>query len=509
MSKNTFVVLFSFLFVFLMLFIVACIVPSRGDVEIDLDGPTGFLHITSIDPTKGNAISNIQSISILFNRSIDPNSLTLGGSLENTSDGGVWLTTNNEGDTFFLSPQKEWTDGSQDITIFCKDIYGNSLPSVVKLNYDVSADYAGLTFLDVFNDTAEDPNAFGGDNGAWASTSPAASVGSSFVNIGGRDALQLDYDITNSGSYGGYYLKMAPSDAPYFGKGDLTSFAYLTFKVRGDGVTNPPLKIELKNASADTSRKQAKLYVTDYLDTVINTTWKEVKIPMDAFCNLDTTDDATELVFAFEEGYADTAGFDKTGTIYIDDVGFGNVFLDYVRIDHFGDKYALNALGANTGGWNANGADVTADIDVSEYNDYANGLKLEYDVSGGSSQYAGYYSIFGGGDTWDIGKPHNFSRYGKITLYLKSEAGTEPDNVKIELKDRASSPYPTAKIPDDTIEGTAISSTWTKYTLDLSSFSPSLDETIIQQFTVTLTYDDCGAGNRTGTLYFDEIQFEK
>jgi len=45
MSKNTFVVLLLLMFVFLMLFIVACIVPSRGDVEIDLDGPTGGYNL--------------------------------------------------------------------------------------------------------------------------------------------------------------------------------------------------------------------------------------------------------------------------------------------------------------------------------------------------------------------------------------------------------------------------------------------------------------------------------
>lgn len=505
MIKKNFITPVLLFTLFLIVFIAACIVPSRGDVEDEGDNVTGYLHIKSIDPTKGDSISTAKSISIVFKRSIKPGSLVLGGTLENTSDGGVWLTTNKTNDTLFISPQTIWLDGSQDITIYCRDIYGNPLPSVVKMNYDVSADYAGVTYLDNYNDTDEDPNLFGGDNGAWASKDPEASVGSSFVNIDGRDALQLDYDITNTGSYGGYYLKMAPFDAPK----NLSNFKYLTFKIRSD-VTGDPLKIELKNASGDSSRKQAKVYVTDYLDTGISDSWKEVKIPMDAFCNLDSFENITELVFAFEESYADIAGFNKTGTLYIDDVGFGETALSYVRIDHFGDTYGLNALGANTGGWNANGAEVTADIVVSEYNNYANGLKLEYDVSGASDHYCGYYSIFGGGSDWSTGKPYDFSDYSKLTLWLKSGAGSTPAVVKIELKDRTDPAFPTAEIPNDTTTpAVLISTTWTKYTINLSSFSLSLDTTIIQQFTITLTYDDCGPGNRIGTLYFDEIQFEE
>jgi len=355
-----------------------------------------------------------------------------------------------------------------------------------------------VLLLDDFNDGSLINN-LGGSGGGWGSLPPNNLATGTFItrvyntnldNVKGRAgfSLELIYDVSNSESSSGYFSKLE-------GK-DLSKFKYLSFWVKGIK-GGEFFKIELKNNGTDTDRNKAAVYVTDYLDSGVTTQWQKVVIPLDAFANIDDWTSMNEFVVVFENYQSTVNGSLLNSIIYIDDILFGTYFTGCVRIDHYGDKLGINALGGNMGNMDSEGGSKTYSIATSTYHNTPNSLLSEYDVTSG---WAGVFKIFGGGGDGWTAIQHNFSAYDKLTLWVKAKSETEnPKKVKIELGDRYCNYNRFNRIDNITTD-------WQKFSLLLTDF-PSLDKESIKH--INFVYENSQVVHRIGGVYIDDVQFEK
>ncbi len=348
--------------------------------------------------------------------------------------------------------------------------------------------------LDDFNDGGN-LNNWGYNTGAFASS--GASCTDSRVTTSPQEGpfcLKLDYNVSTSASYAGYWSLL--------GGKDLSGYTSISFWVKGTA-GKELFKVELKNNSSS-----AAVYVTDYLDGGVTTTWQGVTIPFHNFVNINNWSGMTELVFTFENSQSVMNGSPLQGTIYIDRISFGSSSVNEVRIDYFGDKLGTCALGGNMGDMQPNNpppTDFSHSFTTTSGNYYSSPSALEstYNAAG-SNGWGGQFIIFGGGaDGW-TGIPHNFSDYNYVTVWIKAKSATEnPKILKVEMVDRASSPFPAVYLR-------FITTSWQKYTIPLSAFA-GLNKSNISK--MTFVYEDwrivADGGSKTGVLYMDNLQFEK
>jgi len=471
--------------------------------------------VISISPLNGSTIGVEQPIEVVFTKSMNVLKLKISGSMDLTDDGGVWSKTNKTNDTLTISPLKIWDTGVQTLSIDCSDDEGVGLSTKVDLIYKV------LYLIDNFDD-ANDPNLWGGNYMIFTSGKPEEAVTVSydaeFKKIGSEYGLKIDYNVPTNESFVGVNIQLASSG----GYKDISKYEYFTFWVLGSN-TDIPLKIEFHSSNYEQSdppeRSYAYLYINDYLDGGISDAWQEVNIPLKAFASLDSLEQISEILIVFEHDYAVYNNMNTAGSVYIDDLGFDDVGLDIVRIDHFGDRWGWTALGGNMGDINPNGGgthDLTFDSTV--YHDHSFSLKTEYNVTGG---WSGLFMIFGGGsneateDGWKP-QPCDLSDYRYLSFWVKAEDDDKnPQKIKIELayddNDNGSIDPITEKveilIPEDSsTSSTDISPTWQKYIIDLNTIS-GLDKSVIGQ--MNIIYEPSRAVDLSGVLNFDEFQLSK
>jgi len=352
--------------------------------------------------------------------------------------------------------------------------------------------------LDDFNDGGK-LNNWGYDTGAFYSAGASCTDSRDVTSPQeGSFCLKLDYNVSTSGSYAGYFSQL--------GGKDLSGYTSISFWVKGTG-GGEFFKIELKNNSGDNNRNHAAVYITDYLDGGLTTGWQQVTIPFHNFVNLDSWNNMKELVFTFENSQSVTNGSPLQGTIYIDKISFGSTSVSEVRIDYFGDKLGTCALGGNIGDMQPNNPPPTDfrhsfTTTSGNYISFPSALESTYNVAG-SNDWGGHFIILGGGNDGWTGIPHNFSGYGYVNLWIKAKADTEnPKVVKIEIVDRDSPPFPYALL-------TNITTTWKFYPVPLSGLS-GLDKSRIKK--VTFVYErgriDTFGGSRSGALYIDDLRFD-
>jgi hypothetical protein len=238
--------------------------------------------------------------------------------------------------------------------------------------------------------------------------------------------------------------------------------------------------------------------VNDYLDGGISNTWKQVRIPLDAFANLDSLTNVTELTFVFETAYATANGYPFSGTVYIDDVSITTEPITVLRLDSFGDNWGWGALGGNTGDMGTASHSFTTT--VGEFHNFARALRSDYNVNPGNPTFAGHFILLGGAaDGWTA-VPLNLSRYRFLRFWARAQnTGGNPGQFKIELISSAG----TALLPL-----TGLTTTWGQFVFDLNSFSSAvLDKTSIKQ--MNILYEDTVVAHKVGSVFFDEIEFSE
>ncbi len=365
-----------------------------------------------------------------------------------------------------------------------------------KAQTEVSANFLSNfgDLLDDFNDgnsinTWGYPTYYGGGN--------KGSGNASYIDEGYEGkCLKLDYNVEEPNSFFWYCSKL--------GEENLNSYNGLTFYVRGEN-GGEYFKVELKTRAIANQggRSNAHLYITDYLDGGVTTSWQKVVIPFKNFANITNFNYMKELTIVFEEYQSGANGSSKIGTVYIDDIKFTNVAggFDVIRIDHYGDKVGICALGGNQGIFTGGGGSCSITYTNIAAHSYNYGLMLYYNTVIG---FAGVWTKFGGGLSGNSGMPVDFSAYNKITFWVKAKSDTEnPKDMIVELKDDGGGKF--TKI-------TGITTSWQKYELNLSNFKDwwgnPLDKSKIME--QCFTFDDWRiSGSLTGTVYIDEVQFEK
>ena len=322
-------------------------------------------------------------------------------------------------------------------------------------------------------------------------------------------SLKLAYNVSKSGSYAGYWSRL--------GSQSIGTYGAISFWVKGDA-NGRFFKVELKNTSTTSYwdategthyyRNAGAVYITDYLDGGVTTTWQKVTIPLEAFANLDGLTSMKELVFTFECDQCEANSSSKSGIIYIDNISFETTQPTVLRIDHFGDKIGVCALGGNIGNmpnvYRTNpGARYTFHV---EYEGYPYGLYSEYTVNPG---WAGHFIIFGGGNVdsdlpavenrfkmgW-IAVAKNLSAYTNISFSIKG-AAAYPYGIKIEITDATGNKW---------ARWFTINTSWQTCRMPLSSFT-GLDKSTIKK--VSIVYEDGNGGSKVGAVSIDKIQFEK
>lgn len=348
-------------------------------------------------------------------------------------------------------------------------------------------------------------NVWGGSTSAFTSSSggnPTASITQvpnynvDLNNVLGRSSfsLCLDYDVRTANSFAGYATGLLNQS--------LAGANYLSFWVKGNA-GGEFFKIELMNGSATAGRNRAAVYVTDYLDGGVTTSWKKVVIPLDSFVNLDSFTGMQSLSVVFENAQALLNGSPRQGRLFIDNVIFGKTFLGYARIDHFGDQLGPDALGGAVGTFDSDGAgtavDATITFNTTNFRTFANGLVSTYKVNP-SGAFAGVFFIFGGGADSFTPIPHDFTPYRYVTLWAKARAANEnPVSFKLELVSNAgATPF--------VVNG--LSAAFQQIIVDMGNVA-SLENTL-KQFNVVYERGQilAGGGDLTGAVVFDEIQIE-
>ncbi|MFC2061176.1 carbohydrate binding domain-containing protein [Elusimicrobiota bacterium] len=369
--------------------------------------------------------------------------------------------------------------------------------SIVVLSYSMPAE-----LLDSFND-GPGPNFWGGNYGVMDDN---GSLDFSYddTNYYGASgyAIAMDYDVSGSGDWSGIFVELNENAAPV----NIAGYKTLKFRVKGS-VSDIPVKIGLENSSGG-DRTAAHLYINDYLDGGVTTSWQQVEIPLAAFANLDSFANAKVIVFVFENAYAVSSGFNTSGILYIDDLEFGDTAPNELRIDHFGDNWGWLAVGGNIGDLIDNGAHNTT-FNTSIYNEYSRSMRSQYDVSS-DGNWSGLYMVFGGGNNGWTAQSSNFSDYRYLTFQARvGSSSTNPVKFKVEIMDHDSTHQ--VVIPDNTTTpGSNLSTSWQEYRIDMNTIG-GLNKGTIKQINVIYEYwrINGAGGDLSGTVYFDEIQFEK
>lgn len=373
---------------------------------------------------------------------------------------------------------------------------------------DISAQNLPDELLDDFNDEDFEHNLWNGEFENFVTNLGEETLSISYDTINKMGdsgyGFKIDYDLPEDTSFGGVKIKLSSDGS----RKNLGIYEYLNFWVKGS-VDDIPLKIEFQTTDFSltdpVARSKAALYVSDYLDGGITTDWQEVKIPLDAFANLDSLNSLSALLLEFEHDYAVTCGYPTTGEVYIDNIGFGEASLGIVRIDHFSDKWGWMAIGGNLGSmpnelpalpWHK------ATFDDTVYHNYPSSLKSEYDVSE-PEEWAGFFMLLGGGgDGWEAVKC-DFSGYSDLTFWAKAESEAKnPKIFKLEVN-----------YLDEKFEwlSTGLNDTWQKWRISL--YDPLWDHIDWSKVTqINIVYEKSSisseSGAINGTVYFDEFQFE-
>lgn len=359
-------------------------------------------------------------------------------------------------------------------------------------------------------------------SGTTASIAPSYLKGVAVPTTGSitptGTCLQLTYDVSATDSWAAYVT--------FLGNASISSYNYLSFWVKGS-TGNELLKIELHHANYDSSQAEgynnnykSAIYVTDYLDGIVSTSWKKVTIPLDAFVNITDRAQIKELVLTFENSQSSLNGSPTSGIVYISNISFGKEFLGYVKINNFSRKCAtpqtgcaVNSTGGQSGVASWLGTCGSAIISPTQYVSYPRGLKFYFTgMSGGTDRWFSYYMIFGGGDTGWVESPHDFSAYSQLSFAVKGAVGDEY-GIKVELNCSERATYYFAK----NVIKTDLS--WDTIKIDLANFKDSdsngtptgnsVNPATLKKCSFVYTYWlTAWGGKSTGTIYIDDVQFQ-
>ena len=367
--------------------------------------------------------------------------------------------------------------------VTAKDYTDNESGYSFEVNAEASAPPNFVVMMDDFNDGAK-PNNLGGGSGVFENNATCSDsiYNGNPDNVYGREgySLKLNYNVTNPDSYSGYWAALNGMD--------LSNYKYISFWVKGE-VGGEIFKVELKNNSA--SRNKAYVYLTDYLATGITTVWQKVLIPLRAFANLGDWTNMKEFCITFENSANE---LHPSGTVYVDDIIFGSLEENMLKLDGFNDKTLPNAFGGDTGVWSVSGESTDPIITfVSDPPGYYK--QIHHNYPSGSGKFGGTWDKFFHADLSSIKDGD-----GHLKFRAKGTAVGKRFNVEIKCGSGASDAGEVAK-------GSwyAIPSDWQEVDIPLSNFNLPTWENMYE---FVLVFNDLYT-RVEGDFFIDDIRFEK
>ncbi|MFC1589614.1 MopE-related protein [Pseudomonadota bacterium] len=182
------------------------------------NGGGASLPTATVTPGDSATINGTASIVVSFSETMDIATLSLRGSLEPESDGGVWSTTTKTNDTLTISPLSVWSDGAHTLIFDANNPAGKVLATVT-LNYTVdtsltlssvvpgnnSAIAVNEFIVITFNETVDTATlslqgvlAAESDGGVWSDTTyPNDTLTISPASLWTEGAVDLTLDIVD------------------------------------------------------------------------------------------------------------------------------------------------------------------------------------------------------------------------------------------------------------------------------------------------------------------------
>lgn len=166
-------------------------------------------------------------------------------------------------------------------------------------------------------------------------------------------------------------------------------------------------------------------------------------------------------------------------------------------IADFSAEDNINNLGGGYGTWNQDPNDATqgcyyfSEPEDFESEDSGFSARLDYDVQSDRPAFNGFWLDLKGTDATD---------YDSLTFWVRgARAGNFTRAFKIELKDKKGKKavYPVQDIRSE----------WTKVEIDMKASRSDVDWTNLNQ--LVIVFDDILATHREGTIFVDQIAFEK
>lgn len=321
-------------------------------------------------------------------------------------------------------------------------------------------------------------------------------------------SLKLRYDIRQGEkAFCGYAFR--------FNRFNMTPYKYLSFWVRG-AKGGEFFKIEMKCRATkeNVNSRQARIYITDYLDNGVTPQWQKVVIPLDAFGSLEQRTNMREMTITFEHTQCRMNESPLQGTIYLDDLVMGDWDPGCVRFDHFGDRIEINGFGGNSSFANSSNALLSSRLLYTNNSIFPCVLELNYQV-GARDSYVFYYNLFGGGTNGFQAMPVDLSAYDALTFWIR--CGHD------EIEQVLAWPWRGLKVELDTDDDSAVNyftfvevtDTWEKVSIPLTNFrkngyeAPFIDSSRISKLVWVLDGFYLHDEDRTNVVYLDSIQFEK
>ncbi len=284
--------------------------------------------------------------------------------------------------------------------------------------------------------------------------------------------LVLDYDVSQTGQFAGYFSALGLLDA--------RSFTTLDLLVRGEK-GGEALLVGLR----DSTGTEPRLSIGDLLPGGITKEWQWVQIPLSSFpATLDRSALAS-LSFSFFNTYAPQAG-----RLYIKEIRFTNLVIPFV-IDSFDDtNLALNGQGL--GYWTTmpnSSLQVTTTLGDA-LSSSGGALRLDYTVSDGG--YTIWHSNLAG-----INAPANSS----LQLWVKgANQAIMPTIYLTDSQTRAAGTAVRAKAA--LADYVKLTNNWQLVTIPLSVFTKQgLDATQLSGFEVVFEH-----GKGSGVFWLDNVR---
>ena len=315
--------------------------------------------------------------------------------------------------------------------------------------------------VDDFADT-NPVNVLGGNSRPFGTDS-----GSSILVHHDGGYVQLDYDVSATNSYAGYYSLLKHAN--------LTQYNAVTFNIKGSA-GGEQVKVGLR----DDSLKETKIGIGEYLPEGVTTSWQKVTIPLAAFTKVTDWSSMDNFNANFENGIDSGAG-----TICMDDIKFEHTPFIPVVVDNFNDRTGENGLGGSL--WTSTGGGAIIDAAYDQENAYGDtgaGYRISY------SRVTGTTWATSGTDLMCV----DASDYNTLSFRIKGAKGGENPNIYL---------YDGFVRKFVNIEGyIPITTSWQKVNMPLEDFAlQGVNITNLSYFQMVFEWEEMD-----GTIYLDDIQ---